>query len=261
MATTDCIIYQSATNNNVAVQNLSNLRLSGFCTIAGLLNTDPNRPGRLYGTFAYSSGSYSFKLYTDVGRTQLVASASATTSGTATITAQNGSGITGTINIIPGTAVNDNLIEAVCLLSQDSDLPLDNLQVTSDYDPTYGFADFHRQSFQWVVNGVSSRFESELWNASLVSDRSINGGTGGLDLSRVLNWQEPDLVQASAEYALHLIARKQAVTPDGVFAHRAKCSYERAVALLQESLVKMDTNLTRVPRRSRNLCTFKTSRA
>ena len=255
----ETILFQSAVNaSNQPVQQISNLKLTGFVTIDAYGNTDA---GKLYGTFAYSSPTYTFNLYSDSGRTQLVASATATSSGLANVVAENNSGISGTVNIIPGTAVEDNLIEAICFLSTDNDIPLNNLAGTSDYDAVYGFSDFHVEAFKYVKNILQSRFESLLWNPDWIDIQQINSGKGGYDLSRILSWRSPDIREASAQYVLHLIARKQAVEPGGVFDHRSKCAYERCVALLQSAEISFDTNNSRVPRKTRNLSSFKISRA
>lgn len=247
------ILYQSALS-----QQLSNLKLTGIVTIDAYSNTDS---GKLYGSFSYSSPTYTFNLYSDSARTQLVASATASTSGIATIIQQNDSGISGSINILPGTVVNDSGIEAICLFSSDGDIPLDNLTGTSDYDPIYGFSVFHQHAFDYVKNVVQSRFESMLWNPGLLDVSQINGGKGGFDLSKCLSWRSPDIREASAQYVLHLIARKQAVEPDGMFAERAKCAYERCAALLQNIEMQFDVDGTRVPQKTRTMATFRFGRA
>jgi hypothetical protein len=260
MMASKAILFQSIVNptTSAPIQQLSDLQLTGVVTIDQYANHDS---GKLYGTFSYSSPSYSFQLFMDSARTNLVASATATSAGLATITQANNSGLSGTINIIPGTVTNDILIEAIVSFTTDDNIPLDNLNVTSDFDPVYGFSTLHVQAFEFVKNYIRGRFESVLWNENLISYGSINSGTGGFDLSRILSWMNPDIVEAASQYVLHLITRKQDVHGDGVFAKRSKCAYERCVALLEAVQIAFDENLTRVPRKTRATSIFKITRA
>src|SRR5689334_20653620 len=93
----EAVISQSVKDGTKPVQQLSNLVLEGLSTKDDSLNTND---GTLYGTFAYSAPTYTLTLYMDSERTQAVASASADSLGMATITAENDSGLSGTVNLI-----------------------------------------------------------------------------------------------------------------------------------------------------------------
>jgi hypothetical protein len=254
----DCILYQSAINAaGLPVQQLSNLSLTGLTTINSFLNSDN---GKLYGSFSAPSGVYSLSLYSDAAQTALVASGTSSAAGQMTLTAANSSGISGTVNVVQFVA-NDANLQAICFLSTDNDLPMDYLSTVPDYDPVLGFSNFHNIAFQQVKTKIVSRFESFLWNETQVDSRQINGGLGGFDLSRILSWSTSDFVEMSAQYALYLICRKQGVEPDGDFAKRAKCAYEKFTALMESVEVSFDLNLTRVPRRTKNTSSFRISRA
>jgi hypothetical protein len=257
--TSQCILFQSVLDpaSKLPVQQISNLQLNGVSTIDALSNTDA---GKLYGTFSYANPTYTLNLYKDASRSLLVASGTATATGTATISQANSSGLSGSVNVIGFTAT-DSAIEALTCLSMDSDLPMDNLTTISDYDPTKGFASFHLQAFEYVKNIMTSRFESVLFAPNLIDARQINGGVGGFDLSRILNWQSPDVREASALYAFYLLARKQGVSSDSIFLKRAETAYNKVKALLTSIEMQFDMQNTRIASKTRAMSTFKIGRS
>jgi hypothetical protein len=257
--TSQSILFQSVLDptTKIPVQQISNLQLNGISTIDALSNTDS---GKLFGTFAYADPTYTLSLYKDSSRSVLVASATATGTGLATISQANSSGLSGSVNIIGFTAA-DNAIEALACLSMDSDLPMDNLTTLSDYDPSKGFASFHLQAYEYVKNVITSRFESVLFNPNLIDSRQINGGVGGFDLSRILNWQSPDLREAAALYAFYLLARKQGISADSIFLKRAETAYNKVKALLTSIEMQFDMQNTRIASKTRAMSTFKIGRA
>jgi hypothetical protein len=180
--TTEAVIYQSVWDSSGnPVQQLSNLYLDGISTLADAPNTDG---GKLYGSFTKSGATYTVNLYSDIAQTALVASGTATSFGKMTLNQANDSGISGSINLVTYTA-NDTLLQAVCILADDSALPQTHLETLSDYDASVGFAAFHVQAFAKIKEIVKSRFRSVLYNSSLVDSTAINGGLGGFVMSRV----------------------------------------------------------------------------
>src|SRR5258706_4902527 len=134
-----CVVRQGAMSNGSPFQQLSNLMLDGFITVEEMQNTDS---GRLYGTFTFANSTYTLDLFKDPAKLSLVASATASQLGLATVVEQNDSEITGTVNFAQ-YALDDPYIEVICFLSRDRELPLANLDSVSDYDPVHGLAAFH----------------------------------------------------------------------------------------------------------------------
>jgi hypothetical protein len=251
----ECVLYQSTMVNNAPYQQLSNLRLDGISTVADAQNTDN---GKLYGSFTYSAPTYTLNLYSDFTKLNLVATATATALGIATVAEANDSRLTGTVNITQYKA-NDILIEAVCVLATDSDIPFNYLNTVSDYDATVGFAEFHILAFSKVKEIVTSRYRSILFNAALIDTRQINGGIGGFDLSRVNDWTP--FKEAAYHYAFALIAERQGVDTDGVFYKRAMQSKNIFKGYMESVEIAFDTQNQRVATQERAGCTFKISRA
>lgn len=256
MAIGDCIIYESVMVNNTPYQQLSNLNLQGISTNDATSNTDN---GLLYGSFTFSSPTYTLHLYSDSAKSSLVATASSSTLGVTNIAESNSSGLTGTINFAQYSA-NDNLLYFVCCISRDKLLPLANLEGLSDYDDTVGFAFYHLQAFQAIKEYVMMKEKADLWNPTLIDSNQINGGLGGYDLGRLLNWQQDALKEASIHYAFWHIAERQAITGNSIFKQKAEDSRTRYYAHLRNANVQVDNRRLRVEEKSRTLRVLKTGR-
>jgi len=253
---TEAVIYQSSvTSDGQPAQQISNLSLTGIVTIADSLNNDN---GKLYGSFSYSAPTYTLSLYSDITKDNLVAQATATAMGTATVSPQNDSGISGTVNFVQYLQ-NDTLIEAVCCLTTDSDIPLANANAFSDYDPTYGFANYHILAFEKVKEIIRSRYRSILYSRTLVDSKQINGGLGGFDLSKVLSW-EP-VKEAASYYVLAKLAERQYVEAGGVWDKRSKEAFGQFRAHMTTVELAFDLNQQRVADKTRVFSTFKIGRS
>ena len=250
----EAIIYQSVLSEGKPYQQLSNLVLDGLSTIDDALNTDS---GRLYGALTYSAPTYTFSLYKDATRMDLVAQGTATTLGVMTLTARNDSGLSGSVNVAQ-YAADDAAIEAVCFLSQDGDLPMRGLDELCDYDPILGYADYHLKAFDYLKGHIVSRYKSIIFNPDFIDTHQINGGKGGYDLSRCINISV--LRETSAHYAFARIAEKQGVE-DNTFLKRSKASKDIVKAHLQSDELTFDTNLDRVEDRQRSFSAWKIARA
>ena len=272
----DSIVYQSVRDSaGNAVQQISNLSLTGLTTLSGQTQ---HTHGRLYGQFVQVSGSkvlstglenydfsfpaggYILAIYADPTRFNLVAVASNSTFGVAQITAVNNSGLGGTVNLIDYTA-DDLFVEVVALLSTDDDLPQDYLSAFPEYDATLGFATFHQQAFGYVTDFIKGREKASLWNPTLISTTSTNGALGGYDTSKVLNWQSPSLVDASAHYAFYRLCERQYVEPGSVWDVRAKEARNLVRAHLEDADVSIDSTGNRVETKQRSLTSWRLSRA
>jgi hypothetical protein len=251
----ECVLYQSTMVNNQPYQQLSNLKLDGISTVADAQNTDN---GKLYGSFTYANPTYTLNLYSDVTKLNLVASATATALGIANIVGQNDSELSGTVNFAQYSA-NDTMIEAICVLATDGDLPFNYLTSVSDYDPTFGFAAFHIEAFDKIKEIVTSRYRSILANPNLIDTRQINGGLGGFDLSRIQSWKP--LHEAAYHYAFALIAERQGFDTEGVFYKRAQQSKNIFKGYMESVELPFDTTQQRVVSQERTGQTFKISRA
>lgn len=256
----DCVISQSVLVNGQPYQQLSNLSLDGLSTKKESFNTDNSglNRGRLYGSFTKSGATYTLHLYKDILKTELVATASASALGMATISEANDSGLSGRVNIAQYNA-DDTSIEVVCFIANDKDIEKNNLEGVKDYDPSTGFAEFHITAFNYFKEFVVSRYKSIIFNPKLIDTRSINGGLGGYDLSRVLNWSA--LTEAAAHYALARIADRQFIER-GSFWEKCKIDSNNIVkAHLSNVELTFDTNQDRVEDKSRSFSTWKISRA
>lgn len=255
--TSDCTVYSSVQLQNIPQQQITNLVLSGISTNDETLNSDD---GLLYGSFTFSSPTYTLSLYSDAARSQLVGTATASALGQATITESNLSGLSGTVNFNAYSA-DDLNIKLVCFLSKDANLPLNNLENLGDYDPIVGYARFHLEAFEEIKRYLISRDGSLLWNPGWVDINQINNGVGGYDLSRILNWQARELIDASAHYAFFKLAEKQAIDPDSIFAKRSCASRQIYKGILSEFDVQFDENNQRVVSKTRTLSSWRVSRA
>ena len=250
----NCVVYQSLRDGQAKpVQQISDLFLDGVSSQDATSNTDS---GVLYGSFFQSGSYYILNLYSDATKIDLVASATGTDSGILTITEANESGLSGTVNFI-GYSSDDTNIKVITLLSMDKDLPMNNLEGLADYDQDTGFAAFHAEAFKKLQEFIITRNGSQLWNPELIMTSQINGGTGGYDLSRVLNWQH--LKDASRYYAFYLIAEKQDVE-EGTFSRRAEQSKQIFKGYCQNTELQFDSDNDRVPNKVRSLSSWKFSR-
>lgn len=260
---TEAIIYESVLvpGTSAKFQQLSNLMLTGLSTKQETLNTDD---GILYGTFERSEyGIYTLQLYKDSAKTQPVASASSAVLGLATLVEENDSNIGGSVNFAQYQN-DDTNIQVYCFFSKDRDLPMANLETVSDYDADSGFAQFHLNAFNKLKEFITADYKSLVWSNTFIDTRQINrpagiAGTGGYDLSRVLNWTA--LKQASAYYALYQICERQNLDEQGIFAKRAKASITRFNEYLKSVEMDFDTDNNRVEDKARSFATFKISRA
>jgi hypothetical protein len=255
------ILFESVMSSaGVPVQQLSNLQLTGVSTTTNGLNTDH---GVLYGSLTSASGgTYTFSLYQDITKLDLVAQGTSTTTGsTMTISSQNGSNLSGTVNLIQFAQADTSIVAVVCL-SIDSDLPMTNLTGLSDCDPINGFSAYHVLALDYLKQFVMTRDKSILWNPTFVDVSQINGGVGGYDFSRVLLscWTCPEMREASAHYAFYRIAERQGVE-DNTFCRRAKDSKSIVRAHLENIEIQFDQYNTRVESKSRSLSTWKIGRA
>lgn len=258
--TSDCVISQSVLVNGQPYQQLSNLSLDGLSTKVDTLNTDnsgANR-GRLYGSFAFATGTYTLHLYKDILKTELVATATASSLGWAAISGNNDSGLSGRVNFAQYNA-NDTAIVVICFLSYDKDIETNSLEGVKDYDQNTGFADFHIAAFNYLKEFIVSRNKSIVFNPTFIDARSINGGLGGYDLSRVVNWSA--LTEASSHYALARIAEKQYIEPGSFWEKRTNESKNIVKAHLSNVELTFDTNQDRVEDKSRSFSTWKIGKA
>jgi hypothetical protein len=247
------VVYQSS-----MIQQLSNLQLTGISTNTSTLNTDH---GQLYGSFVLAGSLYTLNLYSDITKLDLVATGASSALGTVNLVGQNGSNLAGTVNFIQYVA-NDTSINVLVYLSQDSDLPMANLQDLSDYDGVNGFAAYHLLAFDYLKEFVITRESSVLYNPSLIDVAQINGGVGGYELSKVLLtcWTSVEMRDASAHYAFYRLAERQAVE-DNTFARRAEQSKNTLKAYMESIEIQFDLRNQRVEDKARDLSTWKFGRA
>lgn len=254
------IVYQSTFQNAVPFQQLGDLKIDGLSTRADTLNTDCSDAtvrGVLYGSFTLSAGTYKLDLFKDVTKLDKVASASDTTLGVKTLTAQNNSGLSGTVNFAQYLA-DDTAIRVICFLSNDDDLPMAHLESLSDYDPANGFVNYHLQAFKYLTSEfIVSKYKSKVWNNKYITTANLNGALGGYDLSKCLNLDV--LREASAHYAFSRLAERAAID-DNTFERRAKESKGILRAHLQSIELTFDEVGNRVETESRSGSTFKISR-
>ncbi len=273
----EAIVYQSVRDaNGNAVQQMSNLCLTGLTTITGQTQ---HTHGRLYAqyvqvtgtkTFTSSLENYAFSfsggtglvlaIYSDPTRFNLVGVASSATVGQAQITPANNSGLGGTVNFMSYTA-DDVLIEIVALLSVDDDLPMDYISGLPEWDATVGFAPYHLAAFEYICEFLKGRERSSLWNPAYIDSKSINGGVGGYDLSRIINIQNQSMVEASAQYAFFKLAERQYLEPGSVWDVRAKTARGLVRAHLEDSNLSFDLNNQRQESKSRALSSWRISRS
>lgn len=250
----EAILYQSVMLNAKPYQQLSNLMLDGLSTRDDALNTDS---GRLYCSFTFSTPDYTLNLYKDSTKLDLVAHATKTSLGHATIVEDNDSGLSGTVNFAQYSA-NDTSIEALCFLSKDGDLPLRGLEQLCDYDEILGYALYHLNAFDFIKSHIISRFKSIIFNPEYIDTKQINSGLGGYDLGR---WNNPSVLrECSAHYAFARIAEKQGFE-DNTFLKRSKTSKDIVKSFLETIELTFDTNLDRVEDRQRSLSAWKIARA
>lgn len=252
----DAILYQSPIDSTTQrpVQQLSDLKVSGLCTTVAGANTDG---GKLYGSFIQDGANYVLHLYSDVTKLDLVASATSTGMGIIYLTTENDSGITGTIKFITYSA-DDTAVEAIVLLTVDSDIPLANAEALSDFDADTGFAKYHEEAFAKIKEVVVSRYRSKLYDKEWVTASAINGGKGGFNLSKILNWSA--LKEAASHYVLYRLAERQAIDGNGIFQKKSEQSRNIYKAHLQSVEMEFDQNNERTYSESRPLSTWKISR-
>ncbi len=265
---TQSVVKNSLISNGTVWQSISSLFLQGFNTIPEQLNFATG--GLLYGSFTLTNGTYTFNLYKDIGRTQLVASGSTTGDlpQTVAITENNDSGLSGYVLMLQ-YGEDDNQIVVQCLLSDDSDIPLDNLTSLPEYDPLKGFAYYHQLAWNYLVNEfVVSRNSNLLFdpNYQCLRQGSKDPGTttnsklqvGGYNLARVLNWDV--LREVSAHYLLSRVSEKHQVETNDTWAIRSLDSRQKLAAYLHSVDLAFDNFSQGVETKRRSLNTWKVYR-
>lgn len=253
---TKAIIYEGVfTQSLQPVQQLSNLWLGGLSTAKAYSNTFD---GMLFCTYLKTGSTYTLSAYQDPARSQLVASAAGAL-GVNTLTAQNGSNLTGSINFVQYEG-DDSKIIVRALLSDDRDLQMANMETLGDYDPIQGFAQYHQEAFNYIVHEyLTSKYQSDLWSDSYVdTDQVLSTNTGGYQLARLSNLSS--FREASAQYAFARICERQNTDRSGTFGQRYEMARARFRELIGSLDVAIDANLDRVEEKRRVTNTFRISR-
>ena len=248
------IIYQSVIAGSRPVQQLGNLVLAGLSTKDDTANTDH---GKLWGSFQQIGGNYVLDLYKDETKLDLVATGTSAAMGKMVLDAANGSGLSGSVNIVQYVAADTRLV-LIALLSVDSDIPMNNLEALSDYDQQVGFARFHADAFSYMTDFIVGRYKSLIFETDFVDADAL--GPGGYNLAKVLSWDTESFRMASANYALAKVLERQYIEPGSTWDIRSKECKNIVKAYLQTLDVRFDTNADRVENKSRSLRVWKISR-
>lgn len=251
----EAVISQSVRDSGSPYQSISNLQLSGISTLSDTMNSDD---GILYGSFTKSGATYTLKLYKDAMKESEVARATSTSLGVVDVSAQNSSGLSGTVNII-GWVSDDTSIRITLFLATDRDLPQRGLSSLCDYDTVNGFAHYHIQAWNYLKSHIIGRYKSIIWNPNFIDTAQINGGVGGYDLGKCINLHT--LKECAAHYAFARISERQSTDPTSNWWLRQQESKKEVNAFLKTLELRFDTNQDRVEDKSRSFGVHKISRA